>query len=230
LDALPRVAIGGREIPTTAGALHAAFARRHPIELEAFAAALREVDRGWRQAYWEQGRELPTLHRFELLLERLGVADVELAALLTDTHMRFLAALARTPPHHGAVLERLRRRVRTGVCSNFSWSPTARGVLAAGGLDAHLDAVLISHDLGLRKPRREIFEALLERLGAGPEEVIHVGDNLDADVAGASAAGLRTIWITRCVRDPAAALAAYAGPAPTWRVADLAEIEALVSG
>jgi len=230
MDALPRVEIAGRAIPSTVGALHATFSARHAIALEPFAAALRDIDRTWRASHRERGHELATTERFARLLAQLGVApDADLVARLTDVHMGLLAGLARTPPHHAALLARLRERFRTGLCSNFSYAPTARSILDAAGLTRSLDAIVISHEHGLRKPRREIFESTLEVLGVAPDEAIHVGDNLDADVAGASAVGLRTVWITRCVRDPGAALAAHRGPPPTWQIDDLAELEAIVA-
>jgi FMN phosphatase YigB (HAD superfamily) len=230
MDQLPRVEIAGRAIPSTVGALHAAFSERHAIAFEPFAAALRDVDRTWRASHWERGHELPTPERFARLFAQLGVArDDDLVARLTAVHMGLLAGLARTPAHHAALLARLRARFRTGLCSNFSWAPTARGILDQADLTGALDAIVISHEHGLRKPRREIFEATLAALDVAPDEAIHVGDNLDADVAGASALGLRTVWITRCVRDPASVLAAHRGPVPTWQVADLAELETIVA-
>lgn len=230
MDALPRIEVAGHVIPTTVGALHETFAAEHPIALEAFATAMREIDREWRASHWERGRELPTIERFERLLARLEVApDAALALRLTNVHMGLLSGLARTPPHHAAVLARLRERYRLGLCSNFSHAPAARAILDGAGLTASLDAIVISHEHGLRKPRAEIFESVLLELDVAPEDAIHVGDNLDADVAGANAAGLRTVWITRCVRDLDAVLAKHRGPAPTWQVGDLAEIEALLT-
>ena len=88
---------------------------------------------------------------------------------------------------------------------------------------------MISEELGFRKPRREIFEATLERLGASRGETVHVGDNLKADVAGAAAVGIRSIWLTRRVPDPEATLRKYEGPAPTHIIADLGELPALIS-
>lgn len=229
MSALPRVEIEGRRVPTTAGALHAAFAARHPIGFERFATALREVDREWRETFWDQGRELPTLERFEKLLERLEVRDPALPALLTEVHMGLIGGLARAPEHHAPLLARLRGRFRLGLCSNFSHSPTALAILDAADLRARLDTIVISHDHGLRKPRPEIFQAVLDALGAPPEAAVHVGDDLAADVAGAAALGMRTVWITRRVADPAAALARYDGPAPTWTVGDLAELETILT-
>jgi putative hydrolase of the HAD superfamily len=228
MGALPRVTVAGHEIPSTVGALHAVYAERHPIDLESFATALRTIDREWRASHWEQGRELPTTDRFARVLDRLAVPqDPALIERLTNVHMGMLASVASTPAHHADVLARLRERHRLGVCSNFTHAPTARALLEDAGLDRSLDAVVISHEHGLRKPRREIFEATLDALGVAPDEAIHVGDNLDADVAGASALGVRTIWITRCVKDPERVLAKHQGPAPTWIVRDLAELESL---
>jgi len=228
MDRLPRVEIGGRSVPSTAGALHAALARSAPVSFERFAGALREVDRGWRDTAAREGLELPTLERFTRLLERLEISAPGLPELLTEIHMSMIAGLARTPPHHAGVLDRLRGRARLGLCSNFSHAPTARAILEGASLDARLDAVAISHEVGLRKPRREIFEAALAGLDASPAEAIHVGDNLDADVAGAAALGIRTVWVTRCVPDPDAALVRHRGPKPDWIVQDLAEIPALL--
>src|SRR5690606_33063464 len=150
---------------------------------DAFVEALADADRTWRERLLREGRELPTLERFGHLVARLGLADDELPARLTEIHMGMLAGLVETLPHHPAVLDRLRERVRLGLCSNFSHAPTALAVLEQAALGARLDAVAISHAVGIRKPRREIFEAVLGELGVAPEETLHVGDNLLADVA-----------------------------------------------
>jgi HAD superfamily hydrolase (TIGR01549 family) len=228
MDRLPRVEIAGRSVPSTAGALHEALAARLPVPFESFSAALREIDRDWRETAAAEGRELPTVERFTRLLERFALRDADLAERLTRIHMGLIAGVARTPAHHADVLDRLRRGVRVGLCSNFSHSPTALAILDDARLRERLDAVAISHDVGLRKPRREIFEAVLGALGAAPEQSVHVGDSLDADVAGAAALGMRTVWVTRCVPDPDAALTRHGGPQPDWIVRDLAEIPAII--
>jgi len=231
MAALPRVAVAGREIPTTAGAVHAALARHAPVSFDAFTAALADVDRSLRAEFWDRDRELPTPLRFAHVLERLAVPDREgaLADALTRAHMDLLVGIARTPPHHPGVLDRLGARARLGLASNWSWTPAALAILERGELRPRLDALAISHDVGLRKPRPELFAAALDALGVSPAEAIHVGDNLEADVAGAAALGLRTVWITRCVADPEAARARSPGARPDWVVRDLAELEAIVA-
>lgn len=232
MSALPRRVVAGREVPTTAGAVHAALARHASVSFDDFAATLRDVDRRLTAEHWSQGLELPTPTRFARLLDVLGVADPggAIAGELTGAHMGMLVGLVRTPSHHLAVLDALRERVRLGLCSNWSWTPAAIAILESTGLRERLDAVAISHDVGVRKPRPEIFAAALDALGVPAAEALHVGDNLDADVVGAAALGIRTVWITRRVADAAAARARTPGARPDWVVADLAELAAIVEG
>jgi putative hydrolase of the HAD superfamily len=105
----------------------------------------------------------------------------------------------------------------------------ALALLEDCGLRAHLDALVISDAIGIRKPRAEIFEAVLAQLGVAPEQTLHVGDSLSADVAGAASLGIKTAWITRRVADRQAALRAHEGPAPDCEISDLAEIADLLA-
>jgi FMN phosphatase YigB (HAD superfamily) len=225
---LPRVEIEGRSIPTTAGALHDVVASRSDVAFEHFTQTLLAVDREFRQTRYAQGLELPTLERFEVLVERLGVTEPGLPNLLTETHMGLIRDQVSVPAHHESVLERLGGQVRLGLCSNFSHSETALAVLSEHRLRNALDVLVISDAVGVRKPRPEIFRSVLAALDAAPEETLHVGDSLSADVGGAASLGIRTAWITRRIPDIDAALAKHDGPPPDHTVADLAEIEALL--
>lgn len=219
----------GRRVPPTTAELHAALTQRAEVGFDAFVAALLAVDRELRDARYAEGLELPTEERFAALVARLGLDDDELPAILTAVHMGVLRSTVTVPEHHADLLASLGRRVRLGLCSNFSHSETASGILEAAGLHGYLDAVVISHTVGFRKPRSEIFEAVLHELDVAPEETLHVGDNLHADVAGADALGIRTAWVTRRVDDPEQRLQDYTGPPPDVTIRDLAEIPALLS-
>jgi FMN phosphatase YigB (HAD superfamily) len=105
---------------------------------------------------------------------------------------------------------------------------TAYTILEDYGLHGHLDAIVISEEVGIRKPRVEIFESVLDKLAIGAGDILHVGDSLTADVAGAAALGISSVWITRRVKDPEKALAEYDGPAPNFQIEDLAELEGIL--
>jgi len=46
-----------------------------------------------------------------------------------------------------------------------------------------------------RKPEPAIFDAVIERTGVLPHEIVHVGDHLQEDVSGAAAAGWHAVWV-----------------------------------
>jgi 2-haloacid dehalogenase/putative hydrolase of the HAD superfamily len=59
------------------------------------------------------------------------------------------------------------------------------------------DAVVTSEDVGAYKPDPAVFGRALAALGLGAHEVLHAGDSIRADVAGAEAAGIRAAWVNR---------------------------------
>ena len=66
-----------------------------------------------------------------------------------------------------------------------------------------IDAVVLSGELGVRKPNAAIFEAALAALGVDATAALHVGDRLVEDVQGAAAVGMLTaqsLWFR--VDDP----------------------------
>ena len=228
IERMPRIDWGGRSVPSTAGVLHEHVARSHEIERDRFLEVLRATDRELRASYSDVDRELPTIVRFGEVLKRLGIGDATLAGELTELHMGFVREYSEVPPHHAALLARLNAKRPIALCSNFSHTPTALRLVEDFGLRPHLDVVVVSEAVGIRKPRAEIFEAVLEGLGVAPERVLHIGDKLKQDVAGAAAVGMRTAWVTRRVHDPEAELARHDGPPPDCRVADLGELEAVL--
>jgi putative hydrolase of the HAD superfamily len=110
-------------------------------------------------------------------------------------HYAGAAAWQAAPGAH-AVLDGLRRRgLTTGMVSNFDHRLPA--VLAALDLAALLDDVVLPADAGAAKPDARIFHLALARLNVAPAEALYVGDDADDDIAGATAAGLRAIDVTK---------------------------------
>jgi HAD superfamily hydrolase (TIGR01509 family) len=125
-----------------------------------------------------------------------------------------------------ATLEQLRSAgIRQGVVSNGSDDENARRLLENGHLDRYFEFVLTSAAFGRRKPDPSIFRAALAQFAARPDEAVMVGNDYDADIAGARAIGMRTIWVTR--RVPPAQF--HAAPASEAKASRLAQIPALIS-
>ncbi len=69
--------------------------------------------------------------------------------------------------------------------------------LEAIGIEGHFAHRVTAREFGAGKPDPSIFLHACERLGCAPGEVLHVGDDVEADVAGAHRAGLMTCWLHR---------------------------------
>ena len=65
------------------------------------------------------------------------------------------------------------------------------------GLAPYLDFTVGSEEVGMEKPHPPIFMAALKRVGAEPQEVVHVGDQLRSDVMGAQGVGMQAVLIDR---------------------------------
>lgn len=229
---LAPIEVAGRRMSATLPELHA-FAREHAAirqDLREFADLLDVVDAELRPGTLDRGLELKTIDRFEAFAKRLGCDDARaLASSLTRVHMGALKAAVTVPDHHEPVLTTLSSQYRLGLCSNFSDGETARAVVSEAGFLPHLRTLVISDEVGFRKPRREIFEAAAAGLALEPGEILHVGDSLEADVGGAAAIGMRTVWLTRRIRQPDEQLARYTGPRPDFALDDLRDLPVLMA-
>jgi len=95
--------------------------------------------------------------------------------------------------------------VRMGIVSNTTnpgfMKDYERTIM---GLDPYFEFSIYSSEVPFRKPHSSIFQLALRRLQLKPKEVLFVGDNLRADIAGARGVGLPAAWINRAM-DPAPA-------------------------
>ncbi len=191
-----------------------------PAVFEAFREALRAVSMEIIAGREPDHREVLSRDRFARALSRIGADDAAAEALST-AHMGHLAGFTALPDGHLEVVATLADRYRIGLVSNFDHASTARTVLARHGLDRHLAATVISADFGWRKPHSGIFREALTRLDVAPAEALYVGDTHLDDVIGALGVGMDVAWL-------APSGAAVPDPPPTFRIASLAELPALL--
>jgi HAD superfamily hydrolase (TIGR01549 family) len=228
-DRLPEIEIKGKTVRSTAGHLHAVLATHVPaVTLERCYAALLA---SWQEAERLRAidhREVSARERFADFFRRLALEPGDLPAgldvALIDAHRRELAKAATFPPHHRPLLERLARHHRLAVVSNFDYTPTALAILDAGGVRDLFDAIVVSDEVGWRKPRADIFEAAFRRTGAEPRRTLFVGDRADIDVVGALGVGMDAAWI-----NPGREPLPPGIPAPVYEIRDLAELEGILA-
>ncbi len=86
------------------------------------------------------------------------------------------------------------------------------------------DAVVCSEDARSYKPDEEIFRMALKVMGCAPGEIVHVGDSLHSDVAGARRSGIDAIWVCRDRR-----IHDIGDAEPNYKIRSLHELHAILT-
>ena len=179
---------------------------------EAIAGALRRVDRPidlvgdldeaairytelWFEIEEKQGSVMLLREQiFKRLLAKHGVEEPGLARELAQQYTQIRVPSIRLFDGVRELLLDLGRIYRLGLLTNgpsdMQWPKIEH--LAIRSL---FETILVSGDVGHHKPDKQIFDALLDRLGVTAAEVLYVGNSYEKDVVGAKGAGMLSAWI-----------------------------------
>jgi HAD superfamily hydrolase (TIGR01509 family) len=170
-------------------------------------AGLAAIGRSGSEAFSERFRreKLPALlepgapgkidYRVEVGDVLGSASDEELDRFLDAEHAAWRPARSLVDSAH-ALLEALRDRgLRLAIVAN-TWPEPARLVrreLEELGITERVDAIVLSGEVGVRKPDAAIFEHALAELGVDAASALFVGDRLLDDISGAGRVGMTTI-------------------------------------
>ena len=155
--------------------------------------------------------------RYSYPLEVVGIKDQELA----DTFC--CEALGRIPTKNrlidGAIelLEYLRPKYKMYILSN-GFKELQSHKMRTAGIDKYFDALILSEDIGVNKPNRELYEYALEKTGSKLEESIMIGDMFETDIVGAANIGMKQIYFNPKKKESHTF-------APTYMVTELLQIK-----
>ena len=94
------------------------------------------------------------------------------------------------------VLKKLSRNYKLGLVSNFTYVPVIYAGLRKLDISQFFNAILVSHEVGWRKPHPKIFNEALKKLRVSAHETVYVGDSPLEDIKGAKATGMKTIFVS----------------------------------
>lgn len=100
-----------------------------------------------------------------------------------------------------ALLEKLRKSYKLYLLSNTNQihldavNNILQKVSSASDFSAYFDRAYYSHQMGLRKPDKAIYEQVLEENGLVAEETLFIDDNL-SNIEGASTLNIQTLHVT----------------------------------
>ena len=156
----------------------------------------RHSEAAHRAAGGGEWQERFTREAFEWLLAEQLAPDAALAARLSDAYRAAVLGHVEAFPDALATLEAVGARYRLGLISNGP-GQLQRPKVERCGLERFFGAVVISGEVGVRKPDPAIFGLALEALAVPAEAAVYVGDNPRHDVVGARDSGLAAIWVNR---------------------------------
>ncbi len=172
--------------------LHSWFEQHAPKAAQKFPiAVMRRLRERVIERFPQQAHDASWLRRkgIEIALEESG----EDTALADAAYATFFLERNRVDfyPDARAALERLAARVPLCALTN------GNADLAHIGIDHLFRAHVTARRFGRAKPDAAIFHHACDTLGLAPGEVLHVGDDVEADIHGAHRAGLATCWLHR---------------------------------
>lgn len=168
------------------------------------------VGAGLRRRFTRAGDGLAELDYPAAVAEALRGAGIGAAPAAVrhgiEAEYRCWAPARHVHPDTPALLDGVRALgLRSAVAANtFDPPGLFRADLAEQGIAGRVDAVVLSCEVGVRKPDPRFFAAVTEALGADPAETMFVGDSVHDDVLGAAAAGMQTCLATWYRHDPEA--------------------------
>ncbi len=121
-------------------------------------------------------------------------------------------------PHVKETLATLKRTYKTALITNGNSCPKSAGI-------SHLfDFVVMAEDYPYKKPDPRLFNAMLSMAGISPDKLIHVGDSLEDDIAGANTIGATSVWFNPLYHQNSSSVL------PDHSIACMRELPSLVAG
>lgn len=179
------------------------------VHADDFMPVYRDVARGFVSEAERLGEETHNGLWVSTALQQLGIDVQPQDPRVTEAVEAYFSAFvdnARPLPGTADMLAALKPRYRLGLLSNLTHGPAARQILDHVNLSAYFEVLLVSGDLGYRKPHPSVFQSLIEALEVPPASIAFVGDDPRTDVQGSLLAGMQpvhTIYAQR-QRDTAA--------------------------
>lgn len=127
--------------------------------------------------------------RFFYPLQAVGVKDEVLADRFSKDFFAIIPTKSGLMPHAKEVLEYLVPKYNLYILSN-GFRELQSHKMRSAGVDGYFKKVILSEDLGVLKPRPEIFNFALSATQSEMRESLMIGDSWEADITGAHGIGM----------------------------------------
>lgn len=91
------------------------------------------------------------------------------------------------------IINAIKMHVKVAIITNGS-TQRQKAKITNTNLENCFDTIIISEEVGFRKPDKRIFDLALNKLNVQPEAALFLGDDIEKDIAGCQNAGMKGIW------------------------------------
>lgn len=222
---LPSIDLNGVRSRTTSHEVYSVFAGYYPaVSFAEFYHHFIESYHQFQDMKQAEWREYPNRDRFKLMLGNMNIPDDPKAETAADemvlTHMEGLSRAVEFPDENEKALDDVREKgYRMAIISNFDYAPAAYALIEKFRIGRFFEKIIISEEVGWRKPKPIIFWRAMELLKIMPEEALFVGDNFRADICGAKGVGMDAAWLNNKHQAPE-----NLSPEPDYIIPELPDI------
>ena len=165
----------------------------------------------------ELSRDELRVQRFELFLKEIGHRAE--AGSFGVSYLQHLSKGSFLIEGAMEQVQRLAKQYRLALVTN-GLKEVQRPRIAQSGLGPYFQTIIVSDEIGHSKPNASFFEYTFDQIGHPPkEEVLIIGDNLNADIRGGAEFGIHTCWYNPRQEEN------KLGVSPTYEVAELQKLD-----
>ena len=135
--------------------------------------------------------------RFNQTFKNLGLDDFELSMKVNEAYLDATTYKKELVPGAEEMLKTLKSRGYKLYVITNGFLEVQKRKMRNSGIEQLFDMSIISDEAGALKPSRQFFDYAFEKTGAVPSETLVIGDDPEADIAGAVDYGLKCIFFNR---------------------------------
>lgn len=166
------------------------------VDKESFGKAFLQIRQENFQKADAELREYTAEESLSKILAQVGITNVPQRILEQAVDAFFAPEENLYPvfPDVPEVLTELKNRgYKMALVSNATSGRLIRKAAEDRGLTNYFETIIVSAEVGYRKPHPKIYQLALDHLQVKPEEAVMVGDMLEIDILGAQQLGMKTI-------------------------------------
>jgi putative hydrolase of the HAD superfamily len=140
-------------------------------------------------------KDFLSVTRFERTLNWFGYFHPTIGKKMGDDYLRLSPLKTQLIDHAIETLEQLKEHYTLHIITN-GFTEVQYNKLRKSNLSSYFATVTTSEESGISKPHGGIFSYALSKAGASKDNSLMIGDDIEADIAGAKSVGIRGVLLS----------------------------------